>query len=186
MRWSRVSTYLLPRRRMAGDPASCQRQRQIFLENLSALAIVAVLVASAARSYYPMLEKVAVTEAASLVQGYRVNVAEHYAVTGELPDKIATDDSSRRPVGRYFDRVEWRDHEVVLDLSEALVTRFGVASAPPPRSPADTLSFPVALTADGRRLIFACGFGSVPAGFGLPPVRHTTLPARRLPGFCRN
>lgn len=176
----RLASYVLPRRRPSRRWLAALHGNS-FLETITAIAIVAVLAGTAAQTYYPFIAKAAMAEAASLTQAYRVNVAEHLAVTGEFPDETQMAAVSQKTVGRYFDRVDWRDHEVVFELGRGFPGRPRNGEADGPA----TLSFSVATTPGSSRLLFLCGRATAPESFTAQQARHTSVSEQLLPGFCR-
>jgi hypothetical protein len=124
------------------------------------------------------------TEAAYMSTGYKAVIAEELAVRGALPQDIETGDNRRRPIGRYFDEMTWTNDEIVITLGA--VTAIGMlpdaelAGALPL-----TLSFRVARTETGNRLVLLCGLAQPPRGFTAAPARFTTVPAAFLPTHCR-
>jgi len=57
-----------------------------LIELMIVVAIVGILAAVALPAYNDYTTRAHVSEAASVAQGYKTAVAEHYAITGTLPD----------------------------------------------------------------------------------------------------
>jgi len=178
----RLSAYLIPHRRFCGGVPFARREREAFLETMIAVGIIAVLAGVAIESQLPYLEKTAMAEAANLHRVQAAFVAEHYAVTGELPSDVITTDRQSAVAGRFFERVDWRDGEIVFVLDREIPGRLSELA----RGGTETVSWRVAATEDGGRLVFLCGRDEAPDGFSGPPSRHTTVPDSYLPLFCRS
>ena len=180
-----LSAYVLPRRRrLSNGIALGAPGRDRMLEPLCVVAIVGLLLAFAFGSYIPTLKRFMLTEAVNMTAGYKAVIAEELAVRGALPRDIETGDNGRRPVGRYFDEMTWYDGEIVVTLGAVAATGMlpdaELAGALPL-----TLSFRVARTETGSRLVVLCGLAEPPPGFTAAPARYTTVPAAFLPAHCR-
>jgi hypothetical protein len=180
-----LSAYELPRRRrLSNGIALGEPGRDGILESLCVVVIVGLLLASAFGSYIPMLKRFMLIEAANMTAGQKDRIAEAMAVRGVLPRTLETSDSARRPVSRYFDELTWQDGEIVFTLGDAtaagMTSEAELAVALPL-----TLSYRVARTESGNRLVLLCGIAEPPPGFTADPTRHTTVPAEFLPAHCR-
>jgi hypothetical protein len=187
-----LSPYALPRRRRfrngiaLGEPG-----RDLMLESLSVVAIVALLLGLTFQSYVPTLKRFMLTEASNLTVAFKIRMAEAMAVRGvPLQTFDASEGSglfgsdSVRFDARNFDDVAWQDGEIVFTLAAAtaigMMPDAELAGALPL-----TLSFRVARTESDNRLVLLCGLAEPPPGFTADPARYTTVPVEFLPAHCR-
>jgi len=180
-----LSAYVLPRRRCLCNGIALRASGQDrMLESLCVVAIVGLLLAFAFESYVPMLKRFMLTEAANLTAGQKDRIAEAMAVRGVVPRTLETSDSARRPVSRYVDELTWRDGEIVFTLGAATAAGM-LPEAELARASPLTLSYRVARTESGNRLVLLCGIAEPPPGFTAAPTRNTTVPVEFLPTHCR-
>jgi hypothetical protein len=180
-----LSAYVLPRRRrLQNGIALGAPGRDRMLESLCVVAIVMLLVAFAFDSYIPALKRFMLTEATNLPVGYKVRIAEDLAVRGVMPQMLEAREVGAPFRSRYFDEFAWQDGEFVFTLGAAtaagMMPEAEMAGALPL-----TLSFRVARTETGSRLVLLCGLAEPPPGFTAAPARYTTVPAAFLPAHCR-
>jgi type II secretory pathway pseudopilin PulG len=183
-----TATVLVPRRRkLACGIVLNQRPHERVLETLIVIAMVAILATLAIQGYRPALEKTRMVEAANLINGFRPDVVEYLAVYGKLPDTLERDEEIFGRAGKYFNRIDWQQHEIVFDLDDAIEDRFRADSLRTETS-ADRaqLSFRVASSPDGGRQIFLCGHAPAPEGFAAEATQHTNVDEAFLPFFCRS
>ena len=180
-----ISAYALPRRRRLRDGIALNEPgRERLLESLSVVAIVALLLGLALESYIPALKRFMLTEATNLTLPYRVEIAEAMAVRGSLPQVVETSEDGKQPLSRYFDQRVWYDGEIIFSLgaetSIGMMPDAELAGALPL-----TLSYRVARSETGGRLVLLCGLAEPPPGFTAAPPRYTSVPAEFLPANCR-
>jgi type II secretory pathway pseudopilin PulG len=181
-----LCAYVLPRRRqLCNGVALGKPVRDRMLESLCVVAIVMLLLAFALDSYLPALKRFMLVEATNLTVGYKERIAETMAVQGVMPQTIELQETAQRPLGRNVARAVWQDEEIVFTLgartANGMMPDAGLAGAPPL-----TLSYRMARSATGDRLVLLCGFAAAPPGFTAAAARHTTVPALFLPHHCRH
>jgi hypothetical protein len=127
-----------------------------------------------------------VAEAVNLSLKYRTEVAEFYATTGRLPERLDYGNDDWRDFGKYFSSVEWRDQEAVFSVEPdyRLSFRSGPSAAEDEGS-VPALSFRFAVADVGDHHVMLCGRAPAPAGFSSRESQHTTVRLESLPFFCR-
>ena len=184
----KLLTHLLPRRRfLAGGRVLERGSNDMFLESIFVIGLIAVLLTAAFNSYKPFLYKAAVTEAQNLMRTFETDIAVHYAATGELPDAVYNGESASRFGARYFDRIDWREQEIVLRLTADFANSVSQYTGPIGTADEFTISFRIAeADAAKRRLLFLCGRAAAPQGYSSRSSRLTTTGDAILPLNCRS
>lgn len=187
MMFKRATDLLLPQRRtLACGVVLNDRGHERFLETITVVALIALLVTLAIEGFRPFVDKSRVIEAANLANGFRPDVVEYFAVNGRLPEEMPGDENGFGSAGRYFDRIQWQRQEIVFDFNREIAGRFsGTSDLAAANSNGSQLSFRVASTADGGRRVFLCGNAPAPEGFTAGRSRHTNVREDLLPFFCR-
>ena len=103
------------------------------------------------------------------------------AATGRLADDAVP--AGSRHSSRWFEAPRWQDGELVFPATQLLRDFLARGGNEPPASDA-ALAFRAARAPAGATL-WLCGDEAPPSGFVAAPMRHTTIPARYLPYFCR-
>lgn len=187
MIFKRTTNVLLPQRRtLACGVVLNERGHERFLETIVVIALIALLVTLAVEGFRPFVDKSRMIEAANLVNSFRPDIVEYFAVNGELPDEMAREEGWFSGAGKYFDRMDWQRQEIVFDLNHEIAGRFSAGAASVAAASIETqLSFRIASTADGGRRVFLCGNASAPPGFIASESQHTNVREDLLPFFCR-
>jgi hypothetical protein len=167
---------LLWRRRGFSTSLRDRRANEMALELLASVTIVAILVGLAASSGGQAIIKAKMLEATMLTTNQRIEVGEHLAVYGTLPD----DGGLYKPSdikGKNVSSVEWRDQEIIATMAPGFL----------PGVPAEarTVGFRFAVQPETGRLILLCGRAAPPPGYTAAEPLHTTLSNQYLPFSCR-
>ena len=172
----------LQRRAPAARPFA-RRGRSV--ETLLVVLIVGIVIFEALQGFRSVEAKIQVLNAISLSSTERTEAVTALAATGALPDRILEHPVRGFPGARpIFGRPEWRDGELVFPATERLSRLLtGDADGPVRRDAA--VAFRVARASDSGAIVWLCGSENAPTGFEALPPRHTTIPSRYLPHFCR-
>lgn len=165
------------------DPWDCPRESQAgftLIELMIVVCIIGILAAIAIPAYSAYVGRSQLTEGLSLVSGLKPAIAEHYAITGQLPESL-DDIASDVPSGKYVDSIDFGEG--------VLLIRYGGESTEGLKDEAhNTLALAIGISG-GAQSVWQCGLAAKPGGASIDwsgdASEFTTIEARYLPANCR-
>ncbi len=148
-----------------------------LIELMITVAIIGILGALAAPSYQAYVQRSEVSEGFHLADGWKVEIAEYYAVNGTWPSQ-ADLTANAQSVGKY---------ESNISVTNGVIEIIYGGPAVNPNLMGTVLTL-VPYTNDNGDVLWQCGYATPPTtqiADGAVPVPNT-VPQQMLPGTCRS